>query len=100
MCNLPISTDIDAAPTSLTLTGLRGRVKWFDARKGYGFIIGPEGQDVLVHFSAIQAEGFRSLRDGHLVQYDAVQGERGWSARNVVRIGGRSTMDPGVKADG
>lgn len=60
-----------------------GQVKWFDTRKGYGFIVGPEGQDVFVHFTQILGDGFRSLRDGDDVTYDLVKGERGWLARNV-----------------
>lgn len=60
-----------------------GQVKWFDPKKGYGFIIGPDGQDVFVHYSHIQAEGFRALKDGEWVDYDLVQGDKGWQARNV-----------------
>ena len=65
-------------------TGLVGQVKWFDARKGYGFIRGPEGQDVFVHFSQIRAEGYRTLKEGTLVEYEASRSDRGWSAYNVV----------------
>ena len=51
-----------------TLVDVEGVVKWFDARKGFGFIVGPEGQDIFVHFSVIeQSEGFRALRDGERV---------------------------------
>ncbi len=60
-----------------------GQVKWFDPKKGYGFIVGPEGQDVFVHYSQIQTEGFRTLKDGEQVDYELVQGEKGWQARNV-----------------
>lgn len=63
------------------LEGVEGEVKWFDPRKGYGFIVGPEGQDIFVHFSVIeQDDGFRTLRDGEQVTYDATQGDKGWSA--------------------
>lgn len=66
---------------------IRGQVKWFDPKKGYGFIIGPQGQDVFVHYSQIQGEGFRSLKDGETVEYELVQGEKGWQARSVQRLG-------------
>ena len=62
-----------------------GPVKWFDARKGFGFILGPEGQDVFVHFSSILGDGFRSLKDGESVEYDLVEGEKGFSAQKVRR---------------
>jgi len=61
----------------------QGQVKWFDPKKGYGFIIGPDGQDVFVHYSHIQAEGFRALKDGEWVDYQLVKGEKGWQAREV-----------------
>ncbi len=56
----------------------RGRVKWFDPKKGYGFIVGPDGQDVFVHYSHIDADGFRLLKDGEWVDYYLLQGEKGW----------------------
>lgn len=61
----------------------RGQVKWFDPKKGYGFIIGPEGQDVFVHYSHILADGFKSLKDGQWVEYEILQGDKGWQARSV-----------------
>jgi cold shock protein len=64
-----------------------GKVKWFDAKKGYGFILGPEGQDVFVHFSVIESEGFRVLKDGEDVEYEPVQGPRGLQAGRVKRLG-------------
>ena len=64
----------------------RGNVKWFDPKKGFGFIIGPENQDVFVHYSQIQGDGFRSLKDGEPVDYELVQGEKGWQARAVQRV--------------
>ncbi len=51
-----------------------GTVKWFDTKKGFGFIIGPEGQDVFVHFSSIEGEGFKSLKDGETVEYELPNG--------------------------
>jgi CspA family cold shock protein len=62
-----------------------GKVKWFDPKKGYGFIIGDQGQDVFVHYSSIMGEGFRALRDGETVDYEMVKGEKGFQARNVTR---------------
>lgn len=65
---------------------IRGQVKWFDPKKGYGFIIGPENQDVFVHYSYIEGDGFRSLRDGETVEYELVEGEKGLQAHSVVRL--------------
>ena len=62
-----------------------GTVKWFDAKKGYGFILGPEGKDVFVHFSTIVGDGFRSLRDGEAVEYDLTEGVKGLLATEVRR---------------
>ena len=68
------------------IVGVEGVVKWFDPRKGFGFLIGPEGQDIFVHFSVIQGEGFKVLKDGSRVNYDATQGEKGWKATRAVRV--------------
>jgi cold shock CspA family protein len=63
-----------------------GVVKWFDSRKGFGFIRGNEGEpDIFVHFSSIEGEGFRSLKDGDAVDYELVDSEKGPQARNVRR---------------
>jgi CspA family cold shock protein len=73
-----------------SLTDMEGVVKWFDARKGFGFIVGPEGQDIFVHFSVIeQSEGFRALRDGERVTYSASNGDKGWSATKARSLGSR-----------
>ena len=64
----------------------KGTVKWFNAEKGYGFITGEDGNDVFVHFSAIQGEGFKSLDEGQSVEFDAQQGARGPQAANVVKL--------------
>ena len=61
----------------------KGQVKWFDPKKGYGFVVGPEGQDVFVHYSHIESDGFRALKDGEWVEYELLQGDKGWQARNV-----------------
>ena len=63
-----------------------GTVKWFDSKKGFGFVVNPEGKDVFVHFSVIEGEGFRSLKDGEQVEYDELQGEKGLLARGVRRL--------------
>ncbi|MEY4786548.1 MAG: hypothetical protein RL692_442 [Planctomycetota bacterium] len=64
-----------------TIVNVDGIIKWFDARKGFGFIIGPQGQDIFVHFSVIeQDQGFRTLRDGEKVTYSAQSGSKGWAA--------------------
>jgi CspA family cold shock protein len=63
-----------------------GTVKWFSDQKGYGFITGDDGQDVFCHFSAIQAEGFKTLRDGQKVQFDVEKGDKGLRAANVVPL--------------
>jgi len=64
---------------------VNGQVKWFDPRKGYGFIIGPDGQDVFVHYSQIQGDGFKLLKDGETVDYELTQGEKGFQAHTVCR---------------
>lgn len=68
------------------IVGVEGVVKWFDPRKGYGFIIGPDGQDIFVHYSKINGEGYRVLKDGTSVEYDAEFGEKGWQATRAVRL--------------
>ncbi|MBB6446416.1 cold-shock protein [Bacillus benzoevorans] len=62
-----------------------GKVKWFNAEKGFGFIESSQGQDVFVHFSAIQTEGFKTLEEGQDVSFDIVEGNRGPQAANVVK---------------
>ena len=65
---------------------MTGKVKSFNAEKGYGFIEREEGGDVFVHFSAIQADGFKTLEEGQAVEFDVVEGPRGEQAANVVRL--------------
>lgn len=64
----------------------RGRVKWFNDNKGYGFIEQEDGQDVFVHFTDIQAEGYKSLKEGTEVEFDVVPGDKGPRATNVVKL--------------
>ena len=63
-----------------------GTVKWFNAEKGFGFIEIEEGNDVFVHFSAIQSDGFKTLDEGPRVQFEVTQGNRGPQAENVTVI--------------
>lgn len=65
----------------------QGSVKWFNAGKGYGFIEQEGGEDVFVHFSAIQGDGFKTLTAGQAVSFDITQGPKGKQAANVVKIG-------------
>lgn len=65
---------------------MTGKVKWFNAEKGYGFIEREDGGDVFVHFSAIQGEGFKTLEEGQAVEFDVVKGNRGEQAANVVKL--------------
>ncbi|MEK7018941.1 MULTISPECIES: cold shock protein CspC [Bacillus] len=65
---------------------MQGRVKWFNAEKGFGFIEREDGDDVFVHFSAIQQEGYKSLEEGQQVEFDIVDGARGTQAANVVKL--------------
>jgi len=61
-----------------------GKVKWFNARKGYGFIGTSDGRDVFVHYSSIASDGFKTLDEGDAVEFDIVEGEKGLRATNVI----------------
>ena len=63
-----------------------GKVKWFNAKKGYGFICDEDGADVFVHFSALKMEGFKVLEEGDTVEYEVVDGEKGPQATNVTKL--------------
>jgi CspA family cold shock protein len=64
----------------------QGTVKWFNSSKGYGFIKRETGEDVFVHFSAIQESGYRTLEEGVAVEFEVVKGPKGLQAANVVRL--------------
>lgn len=63
-----------------------GKVKWFNAEKGYGFITTEDGKDVFVHFSAIQSDGYKTLDEGANVEFDITESDRGPQASNVVKL--------------
>ena len=65
---------------------MQGKVKWFNKEKGFGFIEREDGNDVFVHYSAIQQEGFKSLQEGDAVEFDIVEGPKGLQAANVAHV--------------
>lgn len=65
---------------------MQGKVKWFNAEKGFGFLERDGGDDVFVHFTAIQSEGFKTLEEGQAVEFDIVEGNRGPQAANVIKL--------------
>ena len=62
-----------------------GTVKWFDSKKGFGFLLNADGKDVFVHFSSIEGDGFRALKDGEPVEFEQIEGPKGLSAKSVRR---------------
>lgn len=76
----------------VNLKDVEGLVKWFDPKKGFGFIVGPDGSDIFVHFTQIEGEGFKVLKDGSSVRYDAVKGDKGWHATRVIRLETAATV--------
>lgn len=73
------------------MSRIRGKVKWFNNAKGFGFIGREDGQpDVFVHYSAIQSDGYKSLQEGDDVEFEIGQGSKGPQAENVTRVGGQS----------
>ena len=63
----------------------QGTVKWFNAKKGYGFICDEAGKEIFVHFSAVKMDGFKELKDGEKVEFEVVDGDKGPQAANVTR---------------
>ncbi|QWC00237.1 cold-shock protein [Mycoplasmatota bacterium] len=65
---------------------MTGKVKWFNAEKGFGFITTEDGKDVFAHFSQIQKDGFKSLEEGEAVSFDITEGQKGPQASNIVSL--------------
>ncbi|MHA2620229.1 MAG: cold-shock protein [bacterium JZ-2024 1] len=65
---------------------LKGRVKWFDSKKGFGFVTGDDGKDYFVHYSVIQSDGFKTLQEGEPVEFEAQAGPKGPSATRVTSL--------------
>lgn len=65
---------------------MKGTVKWFNAQKGFGFLSDEAGNDVFVHFSAIESDGFKSLEEGEAVEFDVIEGAKGPQAANVIKL--------------
>jgi CspA family cold shock protein len=65
---------------------MKGTVKWFNSEKGFGFIAREDGEDVFVHFSAIQTSGYKTLEEGQEVEFEITQGDRGPQAANVLKL--------------
>ena len=66
-------------------TRVRGTVKWFNNAKGFGFITPDEGEDVFVHFRSIRGDGYRSLDEGDIVEFELSEGPKGWQAEDVIK---------------
>ncbi|MFH1616104.1 MAG: cold shock domain-containing protein [Planctomycetota bacterium] len=75
---------------------VRGSVKWFDTKKGYGFAVNEKGKDVFIHYSSIEGDGFRCLKDGQAIEYEEFDSEKGLAARNVRIIEGAESSQAGV----
>ena len=75
-----------------------GKVKWFNPKKGYGFIANEDGQDVFVHYASISGEGYKTLAEGDSVSFDIVEGEKGLRAENVVQKSA-SASEPALEAE-
>lgn len=65
---------------------MNGKVKWFDNKKGYGFILAEDGREIFVHYTGIVSEGFKSLSEGQIVEYEISSGDKGVQAVNVVVV--------------
>ena len=65
---------------------VKGKVKWFDNKKGYGFVVPEGGKDIFVHYSTIKQDGFKTLNEGQDVEFDIVQTDKGEQAQNVTRL--------------
>ena len=77
----------------------KGTVKWFNAEKGFGFITTEEGEDVFVHFSAIQKDGFKTLEENEEVEFEVAETEKGLQAENVVSVGDEGSRESADSLD-
>lgn len=73
-----------------------GKVKWFNDAKGFGFIIRDTGEDVFVHYTAIEGKGFRTLHEGQDVEFECIQGPKGLLAKHVVKAGAEAEIQEGT----
>ncbi|HUS16851.1 MAG TPA: cold shock domain-containing protein [Chloroflexia bacterium] len=80
-------------------TRTHGVVKWFNDSKGYGFITGPNGEDVFVHYSTISGEGFKTLAEGQEVEFELQTGPKGLQAQNVTKLISHSSMRSAATTD-
>ena len=76
-----------------------GTVKWFNPRKGYGFIATDDGRDIFVHYANISGEGYKTLNEGESVSFDVVEGEKGPRAENVTQKSGSSSQAAPAKSE-
>jgi cold shock protein len=83
----------DSSTVQVTMEAAEGQVKWFNNQKGYGFIVKDDSPDIFVHHSAINMEGYRTLKPGEAVEFDLIQGEKGCQAINVKRLGKKPDPD-------
>ena len=77
----------------------KGSVKWFNAEKGFGFITTEEGEDVFVHFSGIQKDGFKTLEENEEVEFEVVETEKGLQAENVVSVGNEGSSESSASSE-
>jgi len=87
LCSARRTASEVGVPSKEVSTVAKGRVKWFNNSKGYGFIAREDGPDVFVHYSAIHAEGYKTLDEGTEVEFEIKEGPKGPQAENVVRVG-------------
>ena len=77
----------------------KGTVKWFDPKKGFGFVLNNEGEDVFIHYTSIGGDGFRCLRNGQVVEYEEVAGDKGLQGKDVTILEVEASTDVAETAD-